>query len=184
MLPATDRDHCPSPPLTAAMRTALELLEEAHGYGQRSGEPPREFAVDLPDLAGHGVSYAALRWLLQQGYVEHLVETTASRASRCTFRAAANRSFSPRSCFLLTHSGLALASHARAGGLEDHPAAPEWGNGRPGKQGRDPEWRPEWDARERVLRYRGLVVKRFRRPAPNQEKSCECSRRRAGPRAS
>jgi hypothetical protein len=85
---------------------------------------------------------------------------TEPSAPARAFVPAANIGLTEATCFVLTPAGLALC-------LEGAPH-----NARPGHEGAalvragEP---PRWDADLKELRLSGVLVKAFRRPAPNQE---------------
>ena len=141
----------------APMYQAVRVLLEAHVYSQNLHNGMWEFAVELPSLLEAGCTRSALRWLVSQGYVEHAIETTQPNAKARSFHPVANLSMTAETCFVLTASGLALArGHPVAGTAE--AAAEERGTSL-----------PCWDVERRELRLGHEVVKRFRRPARNQE---------------
>jgi hypothetical protein len=144
------------------VRTAFRLLLEANSFARDLHCDPWEFAIELADFHAAGVSNAALRWLLQQGFIEHAKETTQKAHSKRAFVQIPNSKFEPLSCFLLCDKGSFLAKEA---------LAPE----------RNGEWReticlasidpgsiPDWDPCKRELRLANLLVKQFKQPATDQ----------------
>jgi hypothetical protein len=135
----------------ARLRTGLALLLDALQTARALGHDPWQFAVELADLRSAGLTGTDLRLLVCQGYVAQAVERTAANDPQRRFEAAGEMALDPRSGFVLTEAGLALAGGAAAVG---RPA------GAP----------PYWDTERRELWFRGRLVKRFRGKGGCQEK--------------
>lgn len=147
--------------LTANRLLALKHLLEAHTTARELRADPWAFASQLQSLDALGVTDSSLRWLLDHGYAEHLLETTRPDSDRRTFCKAANLCFTPTSCFVLSAAGLALAprvtahdGHALPGPHEVEAAA---------------ALAPRWDADRRILWLGKEIVKHYKVPARNQE---------------
>ncbi|MGO9109002.1 MAG: hypothetical protein ACLP9L_07195 [Thermoguttaceae bacterium] len=148
-------------------QAALAYLWKAFAYARDMELDPWGFALGLAYLVKLGVSETDLRWLVLNGYVEQAEEQTTSRDSTRRFRLRANVAFTGRTCFVLSEAGADLAAS-----LLDAPAVvptafPPARISRPRTIGgqRLPQWAPD----ERVLRLGLCIVKRFDKPAPNQE---------------
>ena len=155
------------------VRQALGHLLKAFDYAAGSGGEVWNFAVERATLEAAGAAITDLRWLTRCGYVVHAEETTSCKESTRTFRPEGEFSFSRRSCLILSPEG---ATAARAI-LTRRRARPATGNSRRGASSPvEPDLAvvsegcvPRWDSQLRELRWRGLLVKRFRVPSPNQE---------------
>jgi hypothetical protein len=148
-------------------QAALALLLEANDLAHDARRNDWEFAVEIADLEGVGLSKNAIRWLIHKGYARHAVETTrATGQGGRQFRFVDNLVFPSTSCLVLTEGGVRFARELRRGGQRAAAA--------PAAQATSattapPEAVPIWDARARVLRFDGRVVKHFKVPAGNQE---------------
>jgi hypothetical protein len=145
--------------LTPDRQFALAYLQEAFLTASELGKAPAAFACQLEALANMGVTETTLRWLVTQGFAQHLVETTKRQQAHRSFREAANLRLSPRSCFLLTKGGAGLAD-TMAGSGRFRLDPPHYG-----ETGR----LPHYDPKRRTLFLDGQIVKQFRVPAANQE---------------
>jgi hypothetical protein len=155
-----------SVPLPPATLPALPLLLRACEYARQLGRPLWDFAVEIDCLRAIGLTNNDLRWLLWQGYVVHVVDKTRRGAKRRRLVPVAGLALGPTSCFVLTADAEALARQLVRG--EEDRVSPH-GNAaaRRGNNGR--REKPAWDAAVRELRWRGRMVRKFRRSAPNQE---------------
>ena len=133
-----------------ADRSALQILLEALTSALAHGIEPWEFAVEIDRLLAAGATVEQLRGWADDGLVEHGVETTRPTSKRRTFTRGRNLRFLPGTCFILTAAGAARARN------ELGPA-----------QGAGTVLVPHWDGRR--LRWGDVVVKEYRRPAPNQK---------------
>jgi len=147
----------------AAVRSAIRtirILVQAFNEAASVGLPVTEFAVELRACEMEGASTADLRWLVSRNCAEHLIELR-SRGNRRKFRASPGLAFEQRSCFVVTALGLRFARKhaARQQARADVP---------PATAQQIPPETPRWDAHARELRFRGVLVKRCERAAPNQ----------------
>jgi hypothetical protein len=111
---------------------------------------------------------ADCRWLVRKGYVVHAQEVTVLGDDGREFRPTGNLTFTRRSCFVLTDTGV-----ANVRSLSAAPATvklPNETTAVAGNHGQTAQ-RPivHWDAEARKLRVNGEIVKRFKWPAANQE---------------
>lgn len=143
--------------LSKGVRAALQQLLEARENAQRTNRDVWDFAVEMDYLQDVGLTSHGLRWLVQQGYVEHAEETTSATDNQRTFGPTGALTFPPRTCVVLTESGVRLARQLRG-------ERPSNGHG----SARTKRQRPCYDA-ERRLRVGKTVMHRFTRPAPCQE---------------
>jgi hypothetical protein len=156
-----------SPSFLQNLRFALCLLTEAQVCAQNLARPAWEFAVDILEMRRGGVTDGALRWLIAAGFVEHSAEVrTHKRRAERVFCPVPALTLSPRSCFVVTQTGLGLARRLR---IAPGCSVASIGPGRlADDEDRSPA-PPHWDSDCRELHAGGELVKRFRRPAPNQE---------------
>ncbi|MEX0711496.1 MAG: hypothetical protein WD278_04060 [Pirellulales bacterium] len=141
------------------IRAAVRLLIEARDLARDAEADIWSFAVEAEELRRRGATTPELRWLVQKNYACHRDEKTTRAKSRC-FRPAPPLVFSDRTCFVLTDQGAAAAAR---GGIMDF--------GRPATGIVQPEQElvlPDWDRRRRTLFLGGVIVKQFRRYAPDQ----------------
>jgi hypothetical protein len=135
----------PNPQLYVALRLLLAAYDKADALQCGGWEQP----LRIRALRAAGIENRVLRRLVDDGLVEIGIELTSERGGRTAFRRCRQASFCERSCFVLTNDGLQAARRV----------AMEFGGDRV----------PRWDAEMRELRVGDWVVKRFRRPAPDQE---------------
>ena len=149
-------------------RRALALLIEAGVYAEQLGADPWEFAIEIREFRRFGVRENDLRFLVRLQYLSHACEITPLDSEVRQFRPSAP--FSERSCFVLTGSGLDAASHDQYGkSVECHNGAPTTHIPLVVRPPLNPPV-PSWDAGRRTLSVDGVIVKRFRRQAANQER--------------
>jgi hypothetical protein len=160
----------PSGPHPATL--ALEILFEAYDLAQEVERDVWELAIGVRALRVAGVGDSWLRWLLCKGYAEQAVERSRPGDGARTFRRVANLGLFNRSCFVLTEAGVAYVRALCGDGAE-----PPSTNG-------EEQARPCWDGGRRELRLEGVVVKRFKQPAPNQEKVLAAFEEEGWPNAS
>jgi hypothetical protein len=147
-------------PWLAELRPGLRLLFRAWQFAQDLAESPWNFAVEISLLHQAGLTDNDLRWLLCKQYAEHATEVFRARCSRRTFTKTTAARFSDRSCFILTAAGAECLLDLDSGIHIPRPMRIQ----APCKA------KPVWDCLLRELRFQGQIVKRFRVPAPNQER--------------
>jgi hypothetical protein len=139
---------------------ALAMLQDAFARAAELQVDVWQFAVELGELRGSGVTHTDLRWLVTQGYVQHGHERPDASAPLRLFQPTTSLSFSDSTCFVLTGKGAEVQatgmSRAEARDMRRPPA----GGGTS---------IPHWDRTRRQLLWRSKLVKHFRVPAPNQE---------------
>ena len=139
------------PALPSSCHQALQLLLEAKAFAVDLRRDAWEFAVELPSLHSAGVSNAALRWLACQGLIAHALECSIPEKEARQFRQAAGLMLTAQSCFVLTEQGTAVARDTGTRAHEPLPATPRY----------HPDLKELW--------FQGVLVKRFKVPAQNQE---------------
>lgn len=128
-------------------KSAIACLRRARTFADDANMERWQFAVELDSMQKFGASKTDLRWLVANGLVEHALEVTHPGAPQRSFLVDCGLGFTPMSCFLLTETGERLAKGRVAA---ETPV-------------------PKWSSHARELTYAGVIVKHFRRPAPNQE---------------
>jgi hypothetical protein len=142
----------------------LLLLLQASRSAEQCGRSPWEFAVEIGELQGAGLSHAHLRWLVCHGYAEHACERTSGQDANRSFEPSTNISFSASTCFVLTALGLPFIAQIvdERATVQLLPPPPD-----EGVQAARPV--PRWDCKRRELWWGEVLVKSFRVPAENQE---------------
>ncbi len=145
-----------------AVGAAIAELAVAHDYARDAGCDPWQFAVEISRLADLGLTNSDLRWLVEKGYATHAREITEPGDPTRKFVAGSNTAFARDARFLLTDAGLYLAGGNRAMPMllriADHASPMETASA----------GMPHWDSNDGTLHFCGHVVKRIRRPSPNQ----------------
>jgi hypothetical protein len=173
--------------LTRAMWSVLEQLLRGHGLARRLQRSKWDFAVTIEELEKTVGDHNELRALLCQGLVEHAEETSAPPGLR-RFRRRGSMRLNRSSCFVLSDWGLAVMAEGgtdKAVPVSTRPipatnkaiavAKPISVTNKPTSAANSaptppaPSACPVWDEDRRELRLGRLVLKRFRRPAKNQE---------------
>lgn len=172
-----------SPLIDESVRVGLALLWRAYLCAQDTGVNVWEFALRTGRLYEAGMSASDLRWMVAKGFAEHGEETAAYDEPHRSFRRSNGYFFNNHTCLILTSRGAALAEHvfqetARSpqATLAARAAAPETvALANPSQvayetnKAATPALKPRWDTTRRELSLEGLIVKRFRVPARNQE---------------
>jgi len=151
----------------------LALLLRAFQHAVDAAGDPWQFAISVIELKSRGMHDIDLAWLLNKGLAEHAIETTIPGDAKRSFRTIESRIVHPRTYYALTRNGYEslavtmgqLPAAAPLTGAAADIAAPTTGSAAPRAVDL-----PQWDASQRELRFRGKVVKRYRVPAPNQER--------------
>lgn len=116
-----------------------------------------QYAVPIVVLRDHsGLTNADLRWLVQETFAEHRLETTTAGARRRTFRNAGILRPSARVCLVASDAGMRLARQL-CEIVGDFGAAPL-------------AVKPHWDRRSGLLTLNGALVKRLPARADAQRK--------------
>lgn len=137
-------------------RPPFSVLPPSEGW---PGEPPPAEGtfrpVSVVELLGRGVRSEDLRDLLCRGYACHLLQAPGSDTRRSVLKPTDLEVFRPQSFLSLTALGAELLGSLSV--LKGEST------------GRDRSDRPVWDEAAHELRVGPVVVKKFRRPAENQE---------------
>jgi len=170
-------------PNNEPLRSGLALLWRAYLCAQDTGVNVWEFALRTGRLYAAGTTASDLRWMVAKGFAEHGEETSSYDEPDRSFRRSVGYFFNNHTCLILTPSGAALAEHvfretgrspqatlaalaavAETAALANVPQAAYETNKTAGSAPK-----PRWDTTRRELSLAGLIVKRFRVPARNQE---------------
>lgn len=154
-------------PLPRKIQAGLVLLREASEYAKDLSCDPWDFAVEIACLRAVGLNNSDLRWLVRKGYVRHAEETTVAGQHKRRFRPCGELTFTARTCFVPTESGVQVGRRSSPSTVVE--PLPVSGARMRIVHGVHAIARPHWDPTKRELRVGGVLVKRFRVPAPNQE---------------
>ncbi len=158
--------------VTPSRQLALIHLLEAYDAAAEIGRDPQAYACQLDQLLAQGIHDTTLRWLLDQGLAQHLLETTRAAHHRRHFRPALNPHFSRASCFALTPAGLTLARQVleMSHGLPGHEVSGADAAGLTHRAGPEPvPLSPHWDADRRTLFFGPHIIKHFKQPSQVQQ---------------
>jgi hypothetical protein len=147
----------------ARVFVAISLLRDAQDAARDLGVDVWEFAVEGQHLLAAGLSRTDLRWLVGKGYAmyqaaEALVERLCPH-SFCPHLASVTPECSR---FVLTGAGFNAWLAWQGGAPLDGVVASEMSS-------RTRDALPRWAGDLRELSWKGVLVKRFRGPAANQE---------------
>lgn len=154
------------------LRAGFAVLWRAYICAQDARAELWDFALRTAKLYEAGMTSSDLRWMVAKGFAEHGQETSVYGAPHRSFRPGNGYFFDKDTCLILTLSGAALAEHL----LMETVASPQATLSAPARQ-RAAETstpaasaaKPRWDLIRRELSLAGVLVKRFRVPARNQE---------------
>jgi len=184
----TDSGGVPAPDVPLHLREGVIELLRAFDYARSTDRSVWDFAVEIASLRSGGMTESDFRWLVCVGLVEHAREVTRPDEDGRHFLPLGKLSFAKRSCFILTERG-ALAAREICGatcggknpvGSLDLALTLRGENGGsltntnhcPARAERHrfaDAGIPQWDRERRELRLRGILVKRFKWAALNQE---------------
>jgi hypothetical protein len=163
------------------LRAGIAVLWRAYICAQDTGANVWNLSLPTSRLYQAGMTSTDLRWMVARGFAEHGQETTVYGDAHRSLRRVNGYFFNNHSCLILTPSGAALAEHV-FGETAQSPQATLSAPARRAGEIANLEsprqtvykkvtaaTRPSWDATRRELSWAGLIVKRFRVPARNQE---------------
>jgi hypothetical protein len=173
-----------SPLINESLRAGLALLWRAYVCAQETGVNVWDFALRASRLYEAAMTNDDLRWLVAKGFAEHGQETSAYDDPHRSFRRSEGYFFDNHTCLVLTPNGATLAEHvlgktarapqatlstfaAVAGHSVARVKAPQGVYETDAAAGSTRK--PRWNPMRRELSLAGLIVKRFRVPARNQE---------------
>jgi hypothetical protein len=167
-----------------SLRAGLAILWRAYICAKDTGANVWDFALRTSNLYEAGVTSSDLRWMVAKGFAEHGQETSGYDDPHRSFHRSNGYFFNNHTCLILTPSGAALAENVFRETARSPQAALSAlaavagdttvvGNARPSSFEANkpvtPAVKPRWHATRRELSLAGLIVKRFRVPARNQE---------------
>ncbi len=134
----------------------LQKLSRAWEYSLDCDRSRWDFAVELADLSQDGISHETLRWMIGKGLVEHAMESDNHHGIGRSFESPGGFTFNERSCFVITATGLESQQKGSSTVIQNRnrPASGSL---------------PVWDDQRHELRLGGILVKRFKWRAANQE---------------
>ncbi|MCG8584087.1 MAG: hypothetical protein MI757_05185 [Pirellulales bacterium] len=140
------------------MDESLVMLAASSTDARELGLDPWQFAVEFESLTARGLTTADLRWLALKGLVQHAVETTdAGQYERVFDHEVGPTTIGPRTCVTLTPLGVRVADQLVARiNLRASDKPIRWP-------------KPAWRSEVAELSVGGVLVKRYRVPAPNQQ---------------
>ena len=171
-------------PINQNARVALGLLLQARRLAQNAGTDLWDFALEIDRLFETGLTISDLRWLVAKRFAEHGQELSVYGAPHRSFRRGDGFFFDQTTCVVLTPSGAAFVDHVLRAPIVPPRSVPAieaaliagessvLDNGTTGNELQHTTalaLKPRWDFTLRELSLDGLVVKRFRVPAENQE---------------
>jgi hypothetical protein len=163
------------------LRAGLAVLWRAYICAQDTGANVWHLALPTSRLYEAGMTSRDLRWMVARGFAAHGQETTGYHDAHRSFRHGSGYFFNNRSCLILTPTGAALAEQVFRESVRSPQAtlsarvtiADKTATLASARQvvyeTNTPAVKPRWDAIRRELSLAGLIVKRFRVPARNQE---------------
>ncbi|HEY6805382.1 MAG TPA: hypothetical protein VI306_17525 [Pyrinomonadaceae bacterium] len=162
------------------LHDGIAILWRAHICAHDTGANVWDLSLPTSRLFAAGMTNADLRWMVAKGFAEHREETTNYGDVHRSFKRGNDYFLNDRSSLILTLRGASLAA-TLFGEAGDSPRAtlPAFTSTResgsflsprpPVVFRKAPAVKPRWDATRRELTLDGLLVKRFRVPALNQE---------------
>jgi len=160
------------------LRGGLAVLWRAYICAQDTGANVWDLSLPTSRLSETGMTSTDLHWMVVKGFAEHGEETTVYGDAHRSFRRGNGYFLNARSRLVLTPNGAALAEHVfretgrspQATLLALAPVTTAVASLRQmGLEKKAPALKPRWDATRRELSLTGLIIKRFRVPARNQE---------------
>ncbi len=165
----------------------LVNLLVAYEYARDADGNVWQFAIGLEILRALGLTPRDVDWLLSKGYVEQRIEVTRRGDRRRSFLPPDDYQVNESSSFVLTESGRQSAEEVLRRENQWHAVSAtigrNLGDGEPSQVSAKPAApgsarsnirtrvdSPCWNRETRELHVGKVLVKRFRVPAPNQEK--------------
>lgn len=151
------------------------LLIAAHDYSQSCRCDRCQLAITLDELSTVGIDLADCRWMMLEGIVEHLTETTYPGDRLRSFRPG-DAILNKHSAFMLTPSGIeylrcelcVLDDQARAEPSLATASAASKPALRSARASPPAPSLPRWEPQRQELWFDGKLVKQFRIPSANQ----------------
>ena len=154
---------------------ALRMLVRAYQYAMNSKNNPWHFAIEIDEFHRMGVTNSELRWLLAKELVLQAKEVPTTKLGTRAFVRANSQAFTGDTCFVLSNSvAREVASNSISGSCTkllrciNSAGRTNESNGNSYRRAAPDCKSPEWNLALRELSYGGVLVKRFKTPAPNQ----------------
>src|SRR5688572_2075781 len=152
---------------------AAAMLIKAANLADNLQRSRWDFAVEIGDLQGLGLSKTDLRALVCDGLVEHLADATIGPSTERTFEPTGIFTFNVRSCFVLTETGFSAATRSNANAGHQGAIASMANSCADRMDSHVPQQllvpKPLWNSDLCRLFWGNLLVKEYRAPAPNQQ---------------
>jgi hypothetical protein len=173
-----------SPLIDERLHAGLAVLWRAYICAQDTGLNVWDFALRAGRLYEAGMTISDLRWLLAKGFAEQGQEASGYDDPHRSFQHSNGYFFNNHTCLILTLSGAALAEHVfRETARSPHAVrstlaavaseTAALANARKTTAETNSlaasALKPRWHPTRRELSLAGVIVKRFRVPARNQE---------------
>ncbi len=172
-------------PIDDNTRVGLALLSKAFACARDAGVDLWDFALEINALYEAGLTISDLRWLVAKKFVEHGQESPVYGSPHRSFRRGEGFFFDQTTCVVLTPSGAAFVNDVLRAPVVSPRSVPPietaWIAGKSSllengtlarHEHKEPiafSFKPRWNSTQRELSLDGMVVKRFRVPAQNQE---------------
>lgn len=179
MTHAPSKTHIQTPDILQSdvLSKAISMLYRELSYAADAKRDIWDFSIDLADFKAANILNSELRWLLAQGYIVHAQELSQASEPGRKFVPIKSLAIPDRSSFVLTRKGVQLAvdQHSKLDiDVDSRTKTPStydssnqtFANGNGVLK---PPAVPQWDSLRRELCLAAELVKRFNRPAPNQE---------------
>lgn len=151
--------------LPVRFKSAFAILVEAVEYAEQTNGNTWDFAIEIDRLRSLGISENDLRFLVRLELVDHASERTVSRGNGRQFVETGALSFTPRTCFILTPTGITATAGFRRSDLSSRKSTtPRLTTA----SKTDKDDIPCWDSQRSTLSFQGTVVKHFKWQACNQ----------------
>jgi hypothetical protein len=159
-----DRPCFPQKPLEAVPEVLLAvlLLWQHYRFAKTAGENPWDYAVSEATLRAIGIADYQLRGLIEAQFIDYAIHS-APRFQDAPAPMTHPSSHGAAQVYTLTDAGAAFVEEVLV------TVESKKGFTAPPGNNHAPHAKPHWDAERRELSYRGVIVKRFHKPAPNQE---------------
>lgn len=157
--------------LRKALTQAIGLLYQAHLYSVNTSTSRWQFSIEASELLAFGLTRNEIRWLLHNGIVLHAREVTTTTDRERRFVGLRAHQIPIDCCFILSDEGLNRILPENRSKVILVSSAVDNGSPKPLSQGAACFKRivPIWNIDRRELYVGGILVKRFRTPAANQE---------------
>ena len=156
--------------LDARFKRCLALLKEGSDYAEQANCDLWDFAVEIEELRELELSVNDLRFLVRLQLLDHASELKASVTNGRRFRSTGPMHFTNRTCFVLTQTGMVLATVLVQLSWGQPPVTmPTQFRFADERDSSGALQTPTWDSQRHTLQFHGQIVKQFKWHATNQE---------------